>query len=234
MSIPTPLMIEPAGELSSQEASSVRPAAGAEPPPTPRREDETIATRPLETPVQPIRPKGESARSYTMRNVIVGSVGAIAVLSGVLAWKAASLGPVNPVGPAKTSDSVVQAPTVTTPTAPPSAPTAAISIAAPVSAPPPTREPSVSLTVPSASAEKVGRATASLVGDPGTRVSVDGVSRGACPMSISLEPGQHEFRFMFDATGESRGERVGVKAGDKLTVRASFTGATPTIRIQRQ
>jgi hypothetical protein len=53
-------------------------------------------------------------------------------------------------------------------------------------------------------------------------------------MSISLEPGQHEFRFMFDATGESRGERVGVKAGDKLTVRASFTGATPTIRIQRQ
>ena len=33
--------------------------------------------------------------------------------------------------------------------------------------------------------------------------------------------------------GESRGERISVKAGEKITVRAEFTGATPTVRIQR-
>ena len=38
---------------------------------------------------------------------------------------------------------------------------------------------------------------------------------------------------MFDATGESRGERFNVKAGEKVTVRAEFTGATPTVQIHR-
>jgi hypothetical protein len=71
------------------------------------------------------------------------------------------------------------------------------------------------------------------LGDPGTKVSIDGTSRGACPVRVALEPGQHEARFTFDPTGESRGERFGVKAGDHVTVRAEFTGATPTVRIIR-
>ena len=71
------------------------------------------------------------------------------------------------------------------------------------------------------------------LGDPGTRVSIDGASRGACPVRVNLEPGQHDVRFQFDPTGESRGERFSVKAGERVTVRAEFTGATPTVRIQR-
>ena len=61
---------------------------------------------------------------------------------------------------------------------------------------------------------------------------LDGVSRGACPVRLNLEPGQHEVRFVFEPTGESRGERFSVKANERVTVRAEFTGASPTVRIQ--
>ena len=40
-------------------------------------------------------------------------------------------------------------------------------------------------------------------------------------------------QFTFKDTGESRGERIILKAGEKVTMRADFTGATPTVRIQR-
>jgi serine/threonine protein kinase len=74
----------------------------------------------------------------------------------------------------------------------------------------------------------------SLFGDPGTRVSVDGAPRGACPVrDLALEPGAHDVRFSFDPTGESRGERIVVAAGERVTVRADFAGATPTLRVQR-
>jgi hypothetical protein len=81
--------------------------------------------------------------------------------------------------------------------------------------------------------EKAGRANVAFLGDPGTRVSIDGASRGACPVRVSLEPGQHDVRFQFDPTGESRGERFSVKANERVTVRAEFTGATPTVKILR-
>ena len=74
----------------------------------------------------------------------------------------------------------------------------------------------------------------SLFGDPGTRASVDGAPRGACPVrDLALEPGAHDVRFSFDPTGESRGERIVVAAGERVTVRADFAGATPTLRVQR-
>jgi hypothetical protein len=92
-----------------------------------------------------------------------------------------------------------------------------------------TASPGLSTAV---SATAPGRAVVSFLGDPGTKVSIDGASRGACPVRLALEPGQHEVRFVFDATGESRGERFSVKAGERVTVRAEFTGATPTVRIQ--
>jgi hypothetical protein len=110
------------------------------------------------------------------------------------------------------------------PSSPPSAPTAPI-------APATSRDPERPAT--SASADKPGRVQVSLLGDPGTHVSVDGASRGACPAFVALEPGQHEVRFVFDPTGESRGERFSVKAGERVQIRAQFTGATPTIKIQR-
>jgi len=82
-------------------------------------------------------------------------------------------------------------------------------------------------------AEKPGKALVTFLGDPGTRVSVDGVARGACPVRISLDPGQHDARFSFDPTGESLSEGFRLKGGDKVTVRAEFTGARPTVRVQR-
>jgi hypothetical protein len=48
-----------------------------------------------------------------------------------------------------------------------------------------------------------------------------------------LAEGLHDVRFTFEPTGESRGERVTVKSGEQLTVRAEFTGASPTVKIQR-
>jgi hypothetical protein len=50
---------------------------------------------------------------------------------------------------------------------------------------------------------------------------------------VALEPGSHEVRFTFAPTGESRVERFTVKNGDHVTVRADFTSATPSVKIQR-
>jgi hypothetical protein len=40
-------------------------------------------------------------------------------------------------------------------------------------------------------------------------------------------------RFTFDPTSETIVERVTVKSGEQVTVRAQFTGATPTVKVQR-
>ena len=50
---------------------------------------------------------------------------------------------------------------------------------------------------------------------------------------VALEPGSHEVRFTFDPTSETIVERVTVKTGETVTVRAQFTGATPTVKVQR-
>jgi hypothetical protein len=72
-----------------------------------------------------------------------------------------------------------------------------------------------------------------LFGDPGTRAIVDGAAKGNCPVTdVTVEPGEHEVRFVFDATGESSGTRVKVKPGEHVKLRADFTGATPTVRVQ--
>ena len=82
---------------------------------------------------------------------------------------------------------------------------------------------------PGAASEK---ATLVLLGD-GTAVSVDGVARGAAPVRLAVESGNHTVLFAFPATGESKGASVALKPGDRATLRADFTGATPTVRVQR-
>ena len=70
--------------------------------------------------------------------------------------------------------------------------------------------------------------------DPATRVSIDGTPRGACPIrDLALDPGTHDVRFTFQPTGESSGERLSLRAGERITVRADFSSATPTIRVLR-
>jgi hypothetical protein len=77
------------------------------------------------------------------------------------------------------------------------------------------------------------RATLNLLGD-GTVVSVDGTSRGSAPVHVALEAGPHSVLFTFPATGESKGSRVSLHGGERLTMRADFTGATPMIRVSKQ
>jgi hypothetical protein len=87
---------------------------------------------------------------------------------------------------------------------------------------------------PSASAPAAAsvHAELALLGD-GARVRVDGVLRGSCPTRVSVVPGAHAIEFSFPATGESEVETLTVLAGQKATLRADFTGARPTIRIER-
>jgi hypothetical protein len=50
---------------------------------------------------------------------------------------------------------------------------------------------------------------------------------------LALEPGAHDVLFTFEATGERRGDRVTLQPGERLRLRADFTGAVPTIRMER-
>jgi hypothetical protein len=76
------------------------------------------------------------------------------------------------------------------------------------------------------------RAQLVLLGD-GTRVAVDGVPRGGCPARVAVDPGPHAVLFTFPTTGESKGESLTLRAGERATLHADFTGATPTIRTER-
>lgn len=93
--------------------------------------------------------------------------------------------------------------------------------------------PSVSVSGSVSAAPQQGRGSVSIAGEAGTSVSVDGVPRGAVPQRIALEPGPHEFRFIYGPTGESRTERITLKPGDRILLRSSFTGATPTVFVGR-
>lgn len=220
MSVPTPLMVESVAIERALEDAKIK-------------EPETIATKPLETPVRrPEEPRAPvSPRSR--RGTMLAVAGALVVL-GILAWRARDTAKpeADPSGLSRLASSasaMTTTPSVvpkidTQPVAPAIAPIAPASVAA-SAAPAPSMPPS--------SIAQAGRAQVTLLGDPGTRVSVDGVARGACPVRLNLEPGQHEAAFTFDPTGEGRSVRVGVKTGDRVTVRADFTSATPTVKILR-
>lgn len=86
---------------------------------------------------------------------------------------------------------------------------------------------------PTAAPAPVERAQLVLLGD-GTVVHVDGVARGACPVRAAVEPGPHVVVFSFPATGESKAERLSLRPGEHATLRADFTGAVPTLRVDTQ
>jgi serine/threonine-protein kinase len=81
-------------------------------------------------------------------------------------------------------------------------------------------------------ATAASRAQLTLVGD-GALVAVDGVARGACPARVALEAGPHTVVFSFPPTGESKAETLTLRVGDRTTLHADFTGAAPSIRVQR-
>jgi serine/threonine protein kinase len=120
-------------------------------------------------------------------------------------------------------------PPAATPSPPPPAAVIVSSSAVDPTPPPPAPAPSA---VPSAEPDPSGRAQLALLGD-GTFVTVDGVARGRAPARVALRPGSHTVLFAFPATGESKATSVTLHAGERATMRADFTGARPTIRVDR-
>jgi serine/threonine-protein kinase len=271
MAIPTPLVVDvdeldkiradlvakrserppPAQGAASSQVSP--PAQGSLPP----AEVETIATRPLETPVRSpeVAPSASPPRSARGgRGLILGgAAAAVAIALGAFLWHGRPTAPI-PAAPVATpasaslpttSEPPVIATSTASPTAPAQAETSARSVGAPAQAATPSTmiSPVVSaarpVAPPSAASNEAtavtaaGKATVVFLGEPGTRVAVDGVARGKCPVRLPLGEGSHEVRFTFDPTGETRGERIMIKSGERVTVRAEFTGATPTVKVHR-
>jgi hypothetical protein len=50
---------------------------------------------------------------------------------------------------------------------------------------------------------------------------------------VAVEPGPHTVVFSFPETGESKGETLTLRVGEHTTLHADFTGAAPSIRVQR-
>jgi serine/threonine-protein kinase len=199
------------------EEAGTRRIASSKPPPS--KDVETVATRPIETD-----PRAEkvSAAAPARRGLLVGSlvgVAAVAVAAFFLGKGAGTTEtpPVATTTTATASISTTATPTTTT--------TAAHSAT-------PTATPTATSTATPSGASAVERATLTMLGD-GTFIAVDGVTRGPSPLKLTVEPGPHSVVFTFPATGESKGTSLTVKSGEKATLRADFTGATPTIRLQR-
>jgi eukaryotic-like serine/threonine-protein kinase len=186
---------------------------------------ETVATQPIETPVG--RLSARSPEKTSPSRFLVGGA-AFAILAGVIVWQQAHTN-----GASTTTDPNPSAKPTSTASVP-SASASSINVAPPASTPTPT---STTNTAPSASASAQvvpqGDARLSLFGDPGTHVSIDGASRGACPVrDVSVSAGMHEVRFTFDPTGESRSEQIKVASGGHATLRADFTGPTPMVHVE--
>jgi serine/threonine-protein kinase len=252
----TPPPMQPVGaipELSTRKMAVltpppgevIRPSGGtpASPASEPRVDvpPETIATRPLETPVKAFDRQEDAEHARGKRTRLLVGVGTIALgAAAFLAFKTreppGGSHPVKPVATTIAATATGAATSIATGTAAGTAAGTTTSTAMPTTATATTVGASTSTSggTGSASAGVAAKARLALYGDPGTRVTVDGVPRGACPVqNLAIEAGTHEVRFTFDPTGESRGERIEVRPGERVTLRADFTGAIPTIRVQR-
>jgi serine/threonine-protein kinase len=203
------------------------------PPPKPGKEIETVATRPIESgPREP-----ETAPSARRSNVTWFALALALALAGAAAAAAAAFYLGRGVSPTTTPTPPPTATAAATTATAPSAPTPTLSATpTPIPTAPLTQTPTQTPSPPTAPTPTASvaaeRATLTLLGD-GTTVSIDGASRGSAPTKASVDPGTHSILFTFPATGEVKGTSLTVKSGDKATLRADFTGATPTLRVQR-
>jgi serine/threonine-protein kinase len=248
MAIATPLMVD--AEALEKIHAGIGTKARAEAPSGPGQTDgptarrgrgkpsrsppaatvETIATRPLETPVNSRGPARGRQRPLAAYAVV-----ALAAIGGFVVWRTRGDGPRDVPNPSA-SLSASHSAEVSAKEAPPVMPSAVEAEPVAIASSRAVAKSSATATVTAAgagSAVATNKAAVTLLGEPGTRVWIDGVARGACPARAALDPGAHEVRFTFDPTGESLLERVTVKSGERATVRAEFTGAAPTVRIQR-
>jgi eukaryotic-like serine/threonine-protein kinase len=220
-------------EASSDAGGTRRLPSSEHPPPkdgpasAPQEEApkiETVATRPIETPIGP--PPASEVPPRRGRGMALVAA-AIAVPLAVWGVMRATADPVTgaPRPP-------VTAPSPTTPTA--TATPLATSTATPTAAPNTTAtSPSgtATATATTAASAAIANGTLTLVGD-GTQAQVDDASPRPCPYSIAIKPGSHRVTFTFEPTHETLGEQVTLGVGKSMTVRADFTAATPHIKIQ--
>jgi len=197
-------------------------ASGSTAPPKPDAPIETLATRPIETPVDKRKLTAESAAQATGRARWVGPVAAIVAFATVATYVARkdndthpSVRPVTSTGPLPQATLIVP---LTSASASPQ-PSAIRSAASPSVA---------------SSTQAPKQARLALYGDVGTKVRVDGGAWAGCPVKeLAIDPGEHDVRFFFEATGESAGKRVTLREGDHATIRADFMSAEPTITVTR-
>lgn len=219
MAIATPLMVE--GEELEKIHADIAAAR-----------KERTATVDEATPVSALRtapppPEKPSLRppSPRFRGLALAFVAVVSMLAFGAWWRTRSRPSEVPTSSPVLSAVRTSAPIEDQPAAPPSAAPSAAESAAP--------SPVPKASVTSSASPTVGKAAITLLGEPGTRVVIDGSARGPCPVRTTVPEGAHDIRFVFDPTGESRGERLNVRAGEAVTVRAEFTRATPTITILR-
>jgi len=199
-------------EVVDWKEAGTRKLASSRPPPV--KDVETVATRPLETDP---RKEVPAARKRSLTGLGVAGAAALTVAAFFLG-KIASPGAAT--APKASAATIAKAPAAS----PSNAPSTSTSTSTPTSTPTP--------TPPSSSSSTADRATLTLLGD-GTTVTVDGVPRGRAPAKVTVDPGPHAILFTFPATGESKSESLTLGAGDRATLRADFTSATPSIRVQR-
>lgn len=191
-----------------------------------RRIDESVATKPLAA-----EPRREAAPARRTVGALAG-LGAVSLAVAAFFLGRAGTGAAtgaNETRPAATGATAV---TAAASSVAPSSPSTIVSSSAIPPAPASAESPAQAPTASGPVAAQAERAQLVLVGD-GTLVAVDGVPRGACPARVAVEPGPHTVVFSFPATGESKGETLTLRVGERTTLRADFTGASPSIRVQR-
>jgi serine/threonine protein kinase len=206
---------EVAAVESSSAGPSTRKLATSEPPPAQAKAETLEGVDAIE------RRPAQSKRGFAWRALVAaGAIGVVAFLIGRGAASVSTQTPAPTVMATATESATAIERATATATA------AATAAAATGTAAAGAMGTSTSSTNPTDRAQLV------LLGD-GTYVTVDGTSRGGAPARVALEPGSHSVLFTFPATGESKGATVTLRAGEHATMRADFTGAQPTIRLQR-
>jgi serine/threonine protein kinase len=227
---PRPILQRPPSRPTATQIGTktfaARDEVSVRPPPTAEAMAESstrrIESRPPETALTPPpAPPRVTRAPVAPRVALLGTLGAAA-----LATAAFFLGR---SGTAETPLPVAAVRALAAPTATVDAPSSSATPEAPVAVP--ASAPSASTTPPAERPQAAQAAQMTLLGD-GTFVTVDGVPRGGCPRSVAVDPGVHAVMFTFPPTGESKGESLTLRGGERVTLRADFTGATPSIRSQ--
>jgi len=221
-------------ETPDEPTGTRKMAPSAPPPASDEPRVETIATRPIETPVK-LEPAVAAGRRGWWPTAV-----AVLVLAPLVAWGALRLQSGKDANATPTPSSPPLPPTSTPAShsvsnpGPTSSPTPPPNPSAPSPTPPPASSiPSSLGAAPSAVPSATGQLF--LVGDPGSEFAVDASPFRPCPAAVTVKAGAHQVRFAFGyaTTHDSVGREVVVGAGERVTVRADFTAAVPRIRVER-